>query len=490
VPRPANPFGLALTLQKPEDLVVMSRRNLSWLVGIVAVGLLSFAVAFSAPPASSLVVVESEEDYKLVKLVVDVLHEVRQKYVQKLDKERERKLVEDMINGGLERLDPHSTYINAREYKQFNKQSKGKFGGIGIQVGYDRQNRGQLTVISPMVGTPAYDAGILAGDIILKIDGKSTENMRLSEAVDLIQGDPGQKVVLTVLHEGAKEGVDVPIVRDEIHVQSVLGDLRKADSKDWDFFLDHKSKIGYLRLTNFSETATDEMKAALKELVRGGARALIIDLRNNPGGLLRAAVEISDLFLAEGRIVSTRGRNHKDEEYDAKKDGTVLESAEALPIAVLINRYSASASEILAAALQDHDRAVVVGERSYGKGSVQNIIMMEKDTSALKLTTASYWRPSGKNIHRFPDSKESDDWGVKPTPGFEVPMKDEERLEYMIYRSDRDVVRNKKPPVEEKKDDKGNKEEKKPFVDRALEKAVEHLKKEIDKHAAAAPGNA
>src|SRR5262249_947160 len=155
---------------------------------------------------------------------------------------------------------------------------------------------------------------------------------------------------------------------------------------------------------------------------------------------LRAAVEISDLFLAEGRIVSTRGRNHKDEEYDAKKDGTVLESAEALPIAVLINRYSASASEILAAALQDHDRAGGVGERSYGKGSVQNIIMMEKDTSALKLTTASYWRPSGKNIHRFPDSKESDDWGVKPTPGFEVPMKDEERLEYMIYRSDRDVV--------------------------------------------------
>jgi carboxyl-terminal processing protease len=381
-----------------------------------------------------------------------------------------------MINGGLERLDEHSQYINPRDFKQFTKQNKGKFGGIGIQVGYDRQSRGQLAVISPMPGTPAYEAGILAGDLILKIDGKSTENMRLSEAVDLITGDPGQKITLTVLHEGGKEPVDVPITRAEIKVQAVLGDQRKKDNpKEWDFFLDHGSKIGYLRLTNFSETAAEEMEAAVRQLQDAGVKGLIIDLRNNPGGLLKAAVQISDLFLEEGRIVSTKGRNHKEEVYDAKAPGTLLLPASRYPIVVLVNKYSASASEILSAALQDHKRAVIVGERSYGKGSVQNVIPMEKGTSALKLTTASYWRPSGKNIHRFRDAKETDDWGVKPNPGFEVPMKDEERLEYMLYRSDRDVIRKKDQPAKKPGD------KKKDFKDRVLEKAVEHLTKEIAK---------
>src|ERR1700722_14780535 len=186
----------------------MSRRNLAWLIGIAAVSLFGFAVSYSAPTR------ERDKDYELVHLLVDVLQEVRNKYVIEVDPERERKLVEDMITGGLERLDPHSSYINPREFKQFNKSSKGSFGGIGIQVGYDRLNRGQLTVISPMVGTPAYEGGILAGDLILKIDGKSTENMHLNEAVDLIQGEKGENITLTVLHEGGKEPVDVPLVRD------------------------------------------------------------------------------------------------------------------------------------------------------------------------------------------------------------------------------------------------------------------------------------
>src|SRR5262245_5155643 len=211
----------------------MSHRNLGWLLALVAVALLGIAGSYSAPTR------DKDRDYELVRLVVDVLQEVRQRYVVEVDSDRERKLVEDMINGGLERLDPHSQYINPKEYKQFTKQSKGRFGGVGIQLGYDRQGRGQLQVISPMVGTPAYDAGILAGDVIVKIDGKSTENMRLSEAVDLITGEPGQPVTLTVIHEGTKEPVDVPIVRAEIEIQSVLGDLRNPnDPKQWDFFVD------------------------------------------------------------------------------------------------------------------------------------------------------------------------------------------------------------------------------------------------------------
>ena len=209
-------------------------------------------------------------------------------------------------------------------------------------------------------------------------------------------------------------------------------------------------------------------------------------MRTNPGGLLRSAVEVSRLFLTEGRIVSTRGREKEEEAYDADGKSALLIPAKDYPVAVLINKYSASASEIVAAALQDHERAVIVGERSYGKGSVQNIIKMEGGKSALKLTTASYWRPSGKNIHRFFDSKEADDWGVKPNPGFEVSMKADERFAYLQYRRNRDVIRGRegdklvslgKTDVPKSEPDK----EKKPFEDRVLKKALDYVHGEIKK---------
>ena len=484
----------------------MSERNLFWLLGIAAVSLLGFAVTFNAAPRDKAVVPDGD-DYEDISLVVDVLHQVRKNYVTELSKDRKRKLVEDMINGGLERLDPHSQYINPREWRQFNDHSKGKFGGIGIQVGYDRQNRGLLTVIAPMPGTPAYEAGLLPDDMILKIDGKTTENMRLSEAVDLIKGDPGQPITLTVLHEGSKEPTDVTITRAIIEVKTVLGDLRKKDNpKEWDLMLDPETKLAYIRLTGFGEESTRELMGALKDLKDAGMRGLILDLRNNPGGLLREAVAISNLFLKEGdRIVSTKGRNRRDEIYDARSEddllravfrdprdadlrsaarGVSLQPADKYPMVVLVNRYSASASEIVSAALQDHGRAVVIGERSFGKGSVQDMIEMEKNTSRLKLTTASYWRPSGKNIHRQPNAKESDEWGVKPNDGFEIKFKDEERLDYLIYRSDRDLPPS--PKKEEKKEKEKEKvgpdgKKKEPFKDRVLEKAVEYMKKQLAK---------
>jgi carboxyl-terminal processing protease len=520
----------------------MSRWNLAWLLGIPLVCLVGLAVSQSAP------VREKEKDYELVKLVVDVLSEVDQRYVRELDKDAKRKLVEDMINGGLERLDPHSTYINPRRYKQFTKDSQGKFGGVGIQISPDRQT-GMLSVVSPLVGTPAYEAGVLAGDLIVKIDGKSTENMQVSEAVDLIQGEPGKEITLSVVHEGGKEPIDLTMKRAEIHVHSVLGDRRKANN-EWNFLLDEESKIGYVRLVAFNETTADELRAAIEELEKNGVKGVILDLRNNPGGLLLSARDVSDMFLKEGRIVSTKGRDREEEIYDAKEEGTLLMPAEKYPMVVLVNKYSASASEIVSAALQDHQRAVIIGERSYGKGSVQNVIKMEGGSSALKLTTASYWRPSGKNIHRFPDAKENDDWGVKPndsgfliTPqsfdkmkadsvpdavlqklkavpakryvtekeyfdaltkqltqeevakyrtqlmldvdrGFEVPMKDDERLEYMLYRRDRDIVHGKpgsQPAPVKPKTEKDKDKEKKPFEDRVLKRAVEHLKEQIKK---------
>jgi carboxyl-terminal processing protease len=263
----------------------------------------------------------------------------------------------------------------------------------------------------------------------------------------------------------------------------------------------------------------EELTKVVDQLQKAGVRGLVLDLRNNPGGLLRSAVEVSSMFLPEGkRIVSTKGRNQKDDVYDARAPRSGLAPQTSYPIAILLNRYSASASEIVAAALQDHARAVVVGERSYGKGSVQNVIPMENNTSALKLTTASYWRPSGKNIHRFPDAKDEDEWGVRPNDGYEVKLPDEERLEYYKWRRDRDIIRRpgqappkkdeekvkesggpprepgvlpRQPDRESPKAGEGGKKAKGPFTDRVLEKALEYLRGEIRKagNAPAEPNN-
>lgn len=464
----------------------MSRYNLAWLIGICAVSLFGFAIVTGAPSR------EQEKNYELVDLIVDVLEEVDQRYVNPLTPERKRRLVEDMLNGGLERLDPHSAYINPQELQQFNKQTEGRFGGVGIQISTDRNQTGRPLVISPMPGTPAYEAGVLAGDLIMKIDGKSTENMRLNETIDLIQGDPGDKVTLTVRHETGKIE-DIDIVRAIIEVKSVLGDQRKKENPaEWDFMLLDKEKIGYLRLVQFNQTATEEITAAIKELKAQGMKGLVIDLRSNPGGLLRAAINITDLFIDEGAIVSTKGRNHREESYRADSKSTILGPDSGVPIAVLINRYSASASEIFSAALQDHGRAIVVGERSYGKGSVQNVILLEENSSALKLTTASYWRPSGKNIHRFPESKESDEWGVHPSKGYELKLSDEERLKYILWRNARDIVRDKNKKVEETTKDEKKENEKKEnekkfdlesYEDPVMKKALDYLRDEMKKAA-------
>ena len=279
----------------------MPRRNLGWLLGISAITVLGLAIAYSAPLR------EKDKDYELVRLVVEALDEVDHKYIRELDTETKRQLVEDMLNGGLERLDPHSAYVNPSEFKNFSKQSKGRFGGVGIEVSVDRLT-GRLLVVSPMVGTPAYEAGILAGDLIVKIDGKATDQMRLAEAISMIQGDPGQKVVLTVLHEGAQETVDIEIVRAEIQIASVIGDRRRPDNpKEWDFLVDRENRIGYVRLvSSFNENTAADFRRVVEQLQQEGVRGLVLDLRNNPGGLLQSATAIADLFMTTS--LSTRPR--------------------------------------------------------------------------------------------------------------------------------------------------------------------------------------
>ncbi len=443
----------------------MSRWNLAWLIVVPMAVITGLTLSWAAPSN------ERDKDYKLVRKVVDVLAEVDAHYVRELDDKAKEKLVEDMINGGLERLDRYSSYMNADELKQFESQTEGNFFGVGIQLGTDPKS-GLLMVISPMVGTPAYDAGVLAGDLIIKIDDKSTENMRLNEAVKLIQGKEGTKVKLTVIHEASRETESLDISRARIEVKTVLGWKRtEADARQWDWFV--QDGIGYIRLVQFTEHTTDDLKRAVAAIEGAGAKALVLDLRDNPGGLLSSAIDVSDLFLSEGRIVSTRDRNNRGRAWDAKDEGTLFKGK---PMAVLVNKNSASASEIVAAALQDNKRAVIVGERTFGKGSVQKIIKLNSDPpTALKLTTDSYWRPNGVNIHRHEDAKDTDEWGVKPDNGFEIVLKDEERLEYLKYRRARDLVKGKNFK-EAKKDDK---KDDKPFKDKVLDKAVEYLKTKI-----------
>ncbi|QVL31755.1 S41 family peptidase [Telmatocola sphagniphila] len=439
----------------------MTRSNLAWLICVPLLVLSGLAISYSAPPRT--------KDYELVRTFVDVLARVDQNYVRKLDDAAKQKLVEDMINGGLEKLDRYSTYFGADELAQFNHTTEGNFVGIGITMGYE-PNSGRLMVQSPIFGTPAYDAGVLPGDLLLKIEDTSTEKMNFQEAAKLIQGEAGTKVRITILHEGAKAPQELTIPRARIDVPSVTGFQRKKENPgEWEWFADPAQKIAYIHISGFNETTTDELKKAVEKVQAEQARALILDLRDNPGGLLRCAVEVSDMFLMSGKIVSTKDRNGNGPTYEAKASGTLFEPAESHPLVILQSNFSASASEIVAAALQDNGRAIIVGERSYGKGSVQKLIDLgTAPATALKLTVESYWRPSGKNIHRDQNMKDTDEWGVKPNPGFEVELKDTDRLAAIRLRRQREAVGAKMPAENEKS-----------LEDKVLNKALEHLKKTL-----------
>ena len=310
------------------------------------------------------------------------------------------------------KLDPYSSYIGPEELAQFRTSVDSEFAGIGVQVSTDD---GDLTVLSPIYGTPAYRAGIQAGDRIVEIEGHSTDGLLTEDAIRLMKGPDGSKVTLTIVHAGQTKREKFTLTRERVHVETVLGDRRKTDDH-WDFMYDAKNAIGYIRISAFSLDTAKELRDAMADLKKRKLRGLVLDLRFNPGGLLRSAIEVSKLYISKGRIVSTKGRNSPERFWDA--DGN--DAFEGFPMVILVNRYSASASEIVSACLQDHQRAVIMGERTWGKGSVQNIIELEHGRSALKLTTAAYRRPSGKNIHRFPDAKDKDEWGVMPDSGLRV----------------------------------------------------------------------
>lgn len=318
------------------------------------------------------------ETYRLLSLFGDVFERIRAEYVEPVN---DREVIEAAINGMLQSLDPHSGYMNPRTFRDMQVQTRGEFGGLGIEV---TQENGFVKVISPIDDTPAARAGVKPGDLITHIDGRTVQGLTLNEAVERMRGPPRTEIRLTIRREGAPQPIQMTIVRDVIRIQSVRWRLIDDD-------------VGYIRITSFNEQTDQGLRRAVQQLrTQAGTRlrGLVLDLRNNPGGLLDQAVAVSDDFLEQGEIVSTRARRAEDAQRYNARPGDI---AAGLPLVVLINGGSASASEIVAGALQDHRRAVVIGTRSFGKGSVQTVMPLPGN-GAIRLTTARYYTPSGRSI--------------------------------------------------------------------------------------------
>ena len=449
---------------------------------------------------------------RYVGTLAEAMNLIDEYYVEPVDN---RELFEGAMIGMLDRLDPYSSYTNPKDYKRFNEGMSQQFYGIGIMVEINPETK-RLTVMNPLPESPAQNAGIVPGDVILKIKGYDpdqgkevlidTKDMTLDKSVQYMRGEiEGSEVTIVIQHADGSEAQEITLKRARIPIESVRGDTRNA-SGQWDFHLEEDRRIGLLRVSTFGELTTQEFRKALETFSRPDAeiQGLIIDLRSNPGGLLNAAKDMVDMFLDDGVIVTTRGRGGVTTSTYSAEPGVLVNRK--VPIVVLVDRYSASASEIVAAALQDHHRAVICGERTWGKGTVQNVAELEGGRSAVRLTTATYWRPSEKNIHKKRDAKDEDDWGVRPDDGLLVELTDEQREKVGQARVDRDfaplrAARRAKAKPEVPESDNTPSEESKPrddpptpqvsddptdksaddeaFDDPQLRRAIEFLQKQL-----------
>ena len=331
-------------------------------------------ISVAATPAFA----EKEDLYKQLDLMANVFERVRANYVEEVEDE---KLIEAAISGMLSDLDPHSAYMPPKSFDQMQEQTTGEFGGLGIEV---TMEKGLVKIVSPIEDTPASRAGLQSGDLIIQIDGEDVQGISLSEAVEKMRGKVGEKIDLRILREDEQKTFNVTIVRDKIKIRSVRWHMED-------------SGIGYVRITTFNEQVEEMLPTALKELREendGDLKGMVLDLRNNPGGLLSQAIYLSDAFLDKGEIVSTKGRHSEQDQINHAEKGDLLNGK---PIVVLVNGGSASASEIVAGALQDHKRGIVAGTKSFGKGSVQTVINLPEG-AGMRLTTALYYTPSGRSI--------------------------------------------------------------------------------------------
>jgi carboxyl-terminal processing protease len=365
---------------------------------VFGVALLTFALGFIVGFASQ--GRQSEDEYKYLRMFTDVLRIIKQNYVEPVST---KDLIYGALNGMTKSLDPFSSFFTPKQYESFRQETEGEFGGVGIEIGMEK---GRPVVISPIEGTPAFRAGIKPGDVILEINGEDTSNMSLMDVVQRIRGKVGTKVELTIYRKGMEKPMKIELERALIKIERVrwttLGD------------------VGYIKLSQFNENVSVQVERALKELTSKRVKGIILDLRNDPGGLLSEAINVADLFLPEGKlVVYTRSRKGETQKYFARRKPVVPND---LPVIVLINKGSASASEIVAGALQDYKRAIILGEKSFGKASVQNIIPLE-DGSALKLTVAYYYTPLGRLIHNK---------GIVPDVQVAMDEKQEEALQEAI----------------------------------------------------------
>ncbi|MBD1167047.1 S41 family peptidase [Pelagibacterales bacterium SAG-MED09] len=353
--------------------------------------------------------ISSEIDiYKKIDLFGEVLEKINEEYVDEINQSES---MDSAINGLLQSLDPYSAYMSPEIFKEMRTETSGEFGGLGIEV---TMESGVVKVISPIDDTPASRAGIKAGDYIVKIQDKQVQGKTLSEAVDLMRGPVGSGIELTIRRRGEKKAITFNITREIIKIQSVKADLLEND-------------IGYIRLTSFNENSSDQIEDKIKELeTEQKINSYILDLRNNPGGLLSQAIRISDFFLDNGEIVSTKSRKPSENRKWFAKKGDLTEGKTLI---VLINYGSASASEIVAGALKDHKRAIVLGENSFGKGSVQSIIPL-KNKGAIRLTVAKYYLPSGKSISEVGVSPDIEI--IEEGKEFKIKSKTDNQLNYAI----------------------------------------------------------
>ena len=374
---------------------------------------------------------------------ISVIKEIQNKYVDEVGL---RALLMSAYNGMLAGLDPHSQFIDSKNLKELMIETEGEFDGLGIEV---ILQGGFLRVLTPIIDSPAFRAGVYIGDVIIKIDGKSTKNISIREAIELLRGETHTKVTLTVIHEGESEPVDITIERAKIHLNSTRGTR----------IVDEESKIGYIAITSFQDNTVDDLDVAVEELEEQGMESLILDLRFNPGGLLTTAVDMADRFIKKGLIVSTKGR-HKSQhhEYKARKSKTY----ENFPLIILVNNGSASASEIVAGAVKDHKRGLLLGTKTYGKGSVQSLIPIKDKNSALKLTTAKYYTPSGALIHGI---------GIEPDIKVDLTQKEVRGLHKHLARVNAADIRTISGEEPLEADDKKEK-----FVDAQLSRAIDVLK--------------
>ncbi len=399
----------------------MNRERFAWTVSVLLIALLAFQL-----PGS---LAQRDDDYSFVRTLVDIHRQVASNYVEPVD---EAKLREGAIEGMLGELDPFTMYVPPAQQEDFERLLEGSFKGVGIQL--NQLDNGAVEVVTPIDGSPAFKAGVMAGDIILKVNGEGLEGLRLPEIIKKVGGPLGTEVRLTVKHTTGEE-VELKMTREEIVMPVVKGYERKQDGT-WDYYVCNDPKVAYIRITQFTSDTAENLRSAVEPLLADGMKGLILDLRFNPGGRLEEAIQVVDMFISKGVIVSTKGRNRPERSVSATEPGTLP----YFPMVVLVNEHSASASEIVAGSLMDNHRALVLGQRSYGKGSVQEVIPLDSKGGELKLTVAYYYLPSGRLVHRKKDAK---DWGVQPQ--IVVPMDEEAQRKAMQARYEAELFKRPIP---------------------------------------------